>query len=384
VIIDSFYPKLNSFSDFGELAQDRHFSPIPGDWFIVVTDVKESTKANKHGRYKDVNTVGAASIAAAHNAMEEEDFPYDFAGDGATLAIPPHRLSTVVRALAALKALAHAQFELAFRVGTVSVSELIRAGVRVEVAKFELVSGQSIALFRGGGVALAEKQVKDDPAAYEVEESTQQEASLKNLSCRWNAIPNRNGRVLAVLVLARSENSKRVYQDLLATLDRTLDGGLERANPVNIPAMSYKSLRECLADERRYHTSVFSVVFIARFLGICAAVLMFKFKIHPLVMNPSHYKHAMRIHSDCRKFADVFRAVIDCSPENILAIRNYLNALYKKGELYYGLHEADTSHMTCYVKSTDDGKHVHFIDGGEGGYAAAAIQLKNQMKGQGR
>jgi hypothetical protein len=97
-------------------------------------------------------------------------------------------------------------------------------------------------------------------------------------------------------------------------------------------------------------------------------------------MNPSRYKNALRTHSDYRKFADVFRAVIDCSPQKILAIRHLLNSLHEKGDLYYGLHESDTSLMTCFVNSTEDGKHVHFIDGGNGGYAKAAVQLKSQMK----
>jgi hypothetical protein len=171
-----------------------------------------------------------------------------------------------------------------------------------------------------------------------------------------------------------------VYENMLAALDTILDGGLEQANPVNTPAMSYRSIRECLADERRYHLSSFSAAFLARFLEICLAVLIFKFKVPPLIMNPSHYKNALRTHSDYRKFADVFRAVIDCSPENILAIRRYLSTAHERGELFYGLHESDTSLMTCYVDSTKDGKHVHFIDGGEGGYAQAAVQLKSQMK----
>ena len=35
--------------------------------------------------------------------------------------------------------------------------------------------------------------------------------------------------------------------------------------------------------------------------------------------------------------------------------------------------------MTCFVKSTTQNQHIHFIDGGDGGYAAAAKQLKKQM-----
>ena len=36
--------------------------------------------------------------------------------------------------------------------------------------------------------------------------------------------------------------------------------------------------------------------------------------------------------------------------------------------------------MTCVVPSYKDGTHIHFIDGGDGGYAMAAKQLKAQLK----
>ncbi|HXB98558.1 MAG TPA: DUF3095 family protein, partial [bacterium] len=31
---------------------------------------------------------------------------------------------------------------------------------------------------------------------------------------------------------------------------------------------------------------------------------------------------------------------------------------------------------------TDPGQHIHFVDGGDGGYAMAAKQLKAQIKGR--
>lgn len=36
--------------------------------------------------------------------------------------------------------------------------------------------------------------------------------------------------------------------------------------------------------------------------------------------------------------------------------------------------------VTCFVQSTDPGEHIHFVDGGDGGYAMAAKQLKTQIK----
>jgi len=37
--------------------------------------------------------------------------------------------------------------------------------------------------------------------------------------------------------------------------------------------------------------------------------------------------------------------------------------------------------MTCYFHGPEDGQHIHFIDGGDGGYAMAAKQLKAQLNG---
>jgi hypothetical protein len=36
--------------------------------------------------------------------------------------------------------------------------------------------------------------------------------------------------------------------------------------------------------------------------------------------------------------------------------------------------------MTCLVFSLEQSRHVHFIDGADGGYALAALQLKSQLQ----
>jgi hypothetical protein len=36
--------------------------------------------------------------------------------------------------------------------------------------------------------------------------------------------------------------------------------------------------------------------------------------------------------------------------------------------------------MTCLVFSLQESRHVHFIDGANGGYAFAALQLKAQLQ----
>ena len=42
----------------------------------------------------------------------------------------------------------------------------------------------------------------------------------------------------------------------------------------------------------------------------------------------------------------------------------------------YGLHRQSSALMTCIVPSPLTRDHMHFIDGGSGGYAMAASQLK--------
>ena len=44
--------------------------------------------------------------------------------------------------------------------------------------------------------------------------------------------------------------------------------------------------------------------------------------------------------------------------------------------LRYGMNVSDTALMTCLVTSTNEGLHVHFVDGGGGGYTNAAKSLK--------
>jgi hypothetical protein len=95
----------------------------------------------------------------------------------------------------------------------------------------------------------------------------------------------------------------------------------------------------------------------------------------------AHYRQALRAHSDHRKFDDTLRMVLDCSDAQAEAIRTYLEERRVRGELCYGIHLSETALMTCYFQDAKDGQHIHFIDGGDGGYAMAAKQLKRQLRG---
>ena len=71
--------------------------------------------------------------------------------------------------------------------------------------------------------------------------------------------------------------------------------------------------------------------------------------------------------------------VIACNSSQSKKLAAYLEKKYKEGKLLYGLHISDRALMTCLVFERS-GRQVHFIDGGDGGYALAAEEMKRRMR----
>jgi hypothetical protein len=375
--VTEFYRSLKTFREFHRFTDDSLFSELPADWSVVITDIRGSTKAISEGRYKDVNTIGAACIVVARKALGDIEVPFVFGGDGATLLVPQEYVIKVCEDLASLKTLSRENFNLELRVGVVAVSELQILGHSIQVGKFELTPGRSIAILRGDGVSAAEKIIKND-SAYEYRPNLQKEISLEGLSCRWNPIPSKRGKILTVLVVSRA--GAQVYAKVMEKLTQLFPDGINGANPVNVDVASYKSTLQLLRDEKKLHGSIFSKAFIARALEILFAVLVFKYKFPTIFFDAKSYAASMQTHSDFRKFDDTLRMVLDCSLSEITWIKAFLEQGFQAGELFYGTFEADSSLMTCFVEGLGQGQHIHFIDSENGGYAAAAVGLKRQMK----
>jgi hypothetical protein len=79
---------------------------------------------------------------------------------------------------------------------------------------------------------------------------------------------------------------------------------------------------------------------------------------------------------DFSRSGDCFNVVFDCPTDRIAVIRRYLNERARHGDFHFGMHVADFALMTCLVDSAIEGRHVHFVDGGDGGYTRAAAELK--------
>ena len=62
--MENFYKNLPSFREKSSWFDENNFVDFDASWYLVVSDVKASTKAIENGQYKDVNIVGALSIIA--------------------------------------------------------------------------------------------------------------------------------------------------------------------------------------------------------------------------------------------------------------------------------------------------------------------------------
>jgi hypothetical protein len=89
---------------------------------------------------------------------------------------------------------------------------------------------------------------------------------------------------------------------------------------------------------------------------------------------PATYLRHVVENSDFRKYDDGLRMIIDCTSELADALDRRLAAA--AGRAFYGLHRQKGAVMTCFSRSARRDAHLHFIDGAQGGYTAAATALK--------
>ena len=75
---DKFYEQLEGFAEFSQFTQLKWYRPLPSTWFVLITDVKGSTAAIEEGLYREVNSLGAASIVVLLNAVAPIRVPYVF------------------------------------------------------------------------------------------------------------------------------------------------------------------------------------------------------------------------------------------------------------------------------------------------------------------
>ncbi|MBC7970643.1 MAG: DUF3095 domain-containing protein [Verrucomicrobia bacterium] len=385
---EAFYTNLVPIKKFSDITDPENFMPLPNDWYILITDIVESTKAIEQGRYKDVNLLGACSIIAVLNIAQKIDIPYVFGGDGASIAIPPILYAGAKKALLSIQQLAKSEFNLELRAGIVPVSVVMAAGYAVNITKLRVSENYQQAFFTGGGLTYATELVKDpgDVNLYRLQKSDEfLSVDLSGLECRWQDIPSQHEEILSLIILETGHHLQSVgntYKNVINQIEIIYGNDLSY-HPVSDENINLTFQTKHLIKETKLrakssqwldrHLYLWKIK-LENFLGL----IFMKFKLKIGKMDWGMYKKTLTEATDYRKFDDMLRMVMSGTTTQREQLVNYLEAQYKAGHLVYGTHVSDRALMTCLVFEYN-GPQVHFIDGADGGYTLAAKALKARM-----
>ncbi|MCX4028175.1 DUF3095 domain-containing protein [Endozoicomonas sp. SM1973] len=384
----TFYQNLPTFTTFSAFINAQHFAPAPDNWLIVISDVVHSSKAVANGRYKEVNMVGASCITSVRNALPNCEFPFVFGGDGATMLVPAIYKNIVEQSLMGTKQLAEQTFQLQLRVGIVPISAVRKQGKDVLVAKFELSNGNQLAMFNGGGVELADRLIKADINAqqYALNQTDSVTApDLTGLSCRWESLTPRNDHMLCILVqplFSDIEQREQVFQTIIPRLMKITGQDFQLTKPVTQANLQFKWPPQGIILEAKISkgTKPYWQRYLYLLFNSFIQAILNKCNLSAGSYNAPVYRNQLCDNADYRRFDDSLRLVLDCTNEQTTQIKQLLEEQYQQGQLVYGIHQANQALMTCMVSSLENSQHLHFIDGSGGGFWAASVRLKNQLK----
>ncbi|RJG02839.1 DUF3095 family protein [Noviherbaspirillum sedimenti] len=383
-----FYRLLPAQTSFAEAAQGRLQADLPPDWWIVIADVADSTRAIEAGAYKDVNTVGVACIAAVVNVDRSLELPYVFGGDGATFAVPGTLREQILPALRAAQKLAREAFKLRLRVGLVRVGELSTQGFWVRLGKLRISPHVTQPVLSGRGWEEAERRVKAADASGALlvnEDDGPAEGSFEGFECRWQGVPSFNDHKLALLVAATAADAQTNLDTYGRVLQRieAIYGDVAQYHPLRVDRLRLALRPRLLSHELQVRAQrrppLQRLNYLARMVcGNLAGRLLFALGRDTKAVRWSRYRDELVQNSDFRKFDGMLRMVIDGSDAQAMQLEDWLEGEYRAGRLAYGTHKSRLALLTCIVQSYN-GQHQHFVDGSDGGYALAARGLKQRL-----
>ncbi len=385
---EHFYAELTATKEFSEIADLSRYVPLPDDWSIVVSDVKNSTVAINMGEYKAVNITGVSVITSILNVLKPLSVPYIFGGDGCSLCVPDNMLPVVRDALIATKSMAEMQFKLQLRIGIVPISAIREASYDVLVGKHQVSEHYTQAAFAGAGLEYAENLIKDDAndTKYRIESESDIEADYSGLECRWENVPSKHGETISLIVKVTADSLEQEYKIYSEIINKVSDiyGNEFNSRPVYPEGMELTFKGDLLKYETKIRTFGNNIIQILLYkikLRVQAFLgrIFIKYNIKTGDVEWGQYKKVAVNNADYRKFDGILREILSGNEKQRHKLEEYLEQRRQKRECVYGIHVSDSALITCMINDCID-QHFHFIDGADGGYAMAATMLKKQLK----
>ncbi|MCX7304480.1 MAG: DUF3095 domain-containing protein [Hyphomicrobiales bacterium] len=364
--------------EFRAVLDDGLYSPAPQDWLIAVSDVVGSRKAIAAGRYKAVNMAGVALISALMNALETQDLPYIFGGDGAAVIISPSDRDIVADTMAKTAAWVRDDLGLELRAALVPVAAVRAEGHDVLVQATRVSEAVRNYAFRGGGLSRAEALMK--AGKYAVPPAAAgSKPDLTGLSCRWSPIKPDNGKIVSIIIEPGAEAGGRfaeIAQKLLDMVGMQHPGG---GSPMPQDGPSGAWPPDGLEMEARASRGERSLLAqkAALYVWTLVAWIIISAGINVGSFNAKRYREFTSLNTDYRKFQDGLRVTVSLGDSELTRLNEFLESERRAKNLRYGLCVQDSAILTCYVPSVTSDSHFHFLDGAGGGYAQAAENMKS-------
>ena len=408
---DYFYNELVPTENLDALSTHDQYHLVPGDWYVIITDVVGSTQAIKDGRYRAVNMIGAATIAVIKNIAGEIEFPFQFGGDGSSLCVPPSLKAKTVHALKCLLAHSERIYGLSLRAGVFSVKRLCAEGADVRVQKYSLSPNNEICHFTGEGLGLAEHWLKHPPSPQndaskengsgsdedillldtpsDIDE--QESPDLQGLSCRWAPLKSQQGVMMTIMIKpveVEADQQAKTLRYILGEFSKLLGGNpVTDFNPVHqnnlrlSQTSPYHDMEaRAMLTGKQFRIPGFYALYRA-FLNIKMVVMRLSIKQRVRVgMDTVRYVEDIEKNSDHVKYDGILRMVLDLSQAQAKKIEEWLEAGWQDRRFIYGIHCAENALMTCLVQDMSAFRHIHFIDGDDGGFALASVPFKERLK----
>jgi hypothetical protein len=306
-----------------------------------------------------------------------------FEGDGAIIAIPPELVAGTRGALVGARDLAKNRFGLELAIGIVSATDIRSQGAELAVAKIKRSAKTFQAALSGDGWRLAERTIKN--GAISLDMDTVSSADFTGFECRWGEIPARKDHKLSLIVTATAVDQSekdQFYTDFLRLRSEAL-GESKGTHPswhplhsdqMKLQVLPWRLLPEAMIRVSGGLLSMMAYAVKTMFQSIAGLILL-ALKKDTKKVEWSRYIGDLVSNSDYEKYSSSLMMVLDVSSEQADAIESYLLDAHESGRCIYGVHRSPTAIITCYIREYND-DHVHFIDGGDGGYASASIGYK--------
>lgn len=376
-----FYRDLKALSlPIAEVFHEKYFCDVPPDWCVIIADIQNSSAAVADGRHNDVNLVAAGSLIASINIAKQNDveIPFFFGGDGGVVLVPGNLADEVVTALLLHNENSLKNFGLGMHIGSLSVNDIVQHGAGVKIAKIELGQSFNKAVLIGNGLKFAEQQIKGASRTARSETISTSVLNMAGLECRWDKIkpPEEENEIVCYLIEARDEAAQTdVYREVLQKIDE-IYGSVSSRSPLSVNRLKLllnlkKIRREMMARFGRWKIRYYLNVLLENFLGL----FYFGFNMRIGKMSGHDYLTQLIVNADTLTIDGRINTIISGKTEKRKQLLAYLTQKESEGRLSFGHHISRESVMTCYIENLN-ARHIHFVDGSDGGYTEAAKELK--------